>query len=102
MIRAMIFDLDGTLVQTEQLKALSYARAAVELCPDEIRENDVIEAFKDVVGLSRREVASTLVERFHLTGKAQKRMTEFGVDTPWQANVQVLLHSMRKCWLTQM
>jgi phosphoglycolate phosphatase-like HAD superfamily hydrolase len=30
MIRAMIFDLDGTLVKTEQLKALSYARAAVE------------------------------------------------------------------------
>jgi len=29
----MIFDLDGTLVQTEKLKALSYARAAVELCP---------------------------------------------------------------------
>ena len=37
MIRAMIFDLDGTLVQTERLKALSYARAAVELCPDDIR-----------------------------------------------------------------
>ena len=26
MIQAMIFDLDGTLVQTEKLKALSYAR----------------------------------------------------------------------------
>ena len=25
MIRAMAFDLDGTLVQTEKLKALSYA-----------------------------------------------------------------------------
>jgi len=33
MIRAMIFDLDGTLVQTERLKALPYARATVELCP---------------------------------------------------------------------
>ena len=38
MIRAVIFDLDGTLVQTERLKALSYARAAVELCPDELSE----------------------------------------------------------------
>jgi beta-phosphoglucomutase-like phosphatase (HAD superfamily) len=27
MIRAMIFDLDGTLVQTERLKALSYAHS---------------------------------------------------------------------------
>ena len=43
MIRAMIFDLDGTLVQTEQLKALSHAHAAVELCPHQIRENEVIE-----------------------------------------------------------
>ena len=40
MIRAMIFDLDGTLVQTERLKAVSYARAAVELYPDAIREID--------------------------------------------------------------
>lgn len=31
IIRAMIFDLDGTLVQTEKLKALSYAKAAREL-----------------------------------------------------------------------
>jgi len=36
VVKAMIFDLDGTLVQTEKLKALSYARAAVELCPSEI------------------------------------------------------------------
>jgi beta-phosphoglucomutase-like phosphatase (HAD superfamily) len=34
MIRAFVFDLDGTLVETEELKALSYARAAAELCPD--------------------------------------------------------------------
>jgi len=87
----MIFDLDGTLVQTERLKALSYARAAVELCPHEILESDVIEAFKDVVGLSRQEVASTLVERFQLTAKAQERMAEFGVNIPWQAFVQVRL-----------
>jgi len=91
MIRAMIFDLDGTLVQTERLKALSYARAAVELCPSEINESEVIEAFKEVVGLSRREVASILMERFDLTGKARKRMAEFGVNTPWQAFVQVRL-----------
>ena len=34
MIRAFVFDLDGTLVETEELKALSYARAAAELRPD--------------------------------------------------------------------
>ena len=46
MIRAMIFDLDGTLVQTERLKALSYARAAVELCPHTLGEGEVVEAFE--------------------------------------------------------
>ena len=54
MIHAMIFDLDGTLVQTERLKALSYAHAAKELCPNGVSEGEVIEAFKEVVGLSRQ------------------------------------------------
>src|SRR3712207_4470357 len=51
MIRAFVFDLDGTLVETEELKALSYARAAAELRPD-LNEAEVMEAFKDLVGLS--------------------------------------------------
>ena len=91
MIRAMIFDLDGTLVQTERLKALSYARATEELCPHEISEGEVIEAFKGVVGLARQEVAQTLVEQFDLQEKAAERMTDFGVSTPWQAFIQVRL-----------
>jgi HAD superfamily hydrolase (TIGR01509 family) len=91
MIRAMIFDLDGTLVQTEKLKAISYARAAVELCPYTIQESEVIEAFKDVVGLSRRRVAMALVERFDLAEKTLPRMSEFGVTVPWQVYVQVRL-----------
>lgn len=66
MIRAVIFDLDGTLVQTERLKAISYGRAAVELCPRTIVEDDVVEAYKSVVGRSRQEVAEALVERFGL------------------------------------
>lgn len=90
MIRAMIFDLDGTLVQTEKLKALSYARAAVALRP-ELNEEDVIEAFKDVVGLSRHEVAQKLLTLFTLESAARARMAEFSVETPWQAYIQVRL-----------
>jgi beta-phosphoglucomutase len=91
MIEAMIFDLDGTLVQTERLKALSYAKAAVELCPHQISEGDVIVAFKKIVGLPRQEVAQALVEQFDLHGKAAERMDAFGVSTPWQAFIQVRL-----------
>jgi HAD superfamily hydrolase (TIGR01509 family) len=91
LIEALVFDLDGTLVQTERLKAISYARAAVELCPYSLDEDRVLEAFKDVVGRSRREVAKSLVERFDLEDAARERMEEFGAGTPWQAFVQVRL-----------
>jgi len=88
MICAFVFDLDGTLVATEELKALSYARAAAELPPD-LDEGEVIEAFKDLVGLSRQEVAVGLIRRFGLADAARERMVGFGVDTLWQAYVQV-------------
>ncbi len=91
MIETMIFDLDGTLVQTEKLKAQSYARAAVWLCPGTVTEDEVLEAFKDVVGRSRREVSMALMERFNLHEAARVRMDEYGVDAPWQAFVQARL-----------
>jgi beta-phosphoglucomutase len=95
MIRAFVFDLDGTLVETEELKALSYARAAAGLRPD-LEEGDVIEAFKDLVGLSRQEVAVGLMRHFGLEDVARDRMVEFGVDTPWQAYVQIRLRIYEK------
>jgi HAD superfamily hydrolase (TIGR01509 family) len=90
-INAFVFDLDGTLVQTERLKARSYAKAAVELCPDSITEEAVVEAYKDVVGESRKTVATTLMERFDLEAASAERMTDVDVDAPWQAFVQVRL-----------
>jgi HAD superfamily hydrolase (TIGR01509 family) len=87
----MIFDLDGTLVQTEQLKAISYARAAVELCPYSFKEEQVIEVFKDVVGLSRRDVAMALMERFDLEPQARESMEIYGVSAPWQVFIQMRL-----------
>jgi len=90
VIRAMIFDLDGTLVQTERLKARSYAAAAVQLRP-ELDASEVIERFKDVVGRPRREVAQYLLREFDLGAPATERMTELGVASAWQAYVQIRL-----------
>ena len=91
MIRAFVFDLDGTLVETEELKAISYARAAVELRPD-LSEGEVVAAFgDDLVGLSRREVTVGLMRRFGLEDAASARMASLGVDTPWEAYVGVRL-----------
>ncbi|MEQ9618147.1 MAG: HAD family phosphatase [Deltaproteobacteria bacterium] len=92
MIKAIIFDLDGTLVQTEALKAKSYAKAAVEL-DNSLTEDEVVEAFKDFVGLSRKEVALGLLKRFNLEEPASKRMEEFNVDSPWQAFVDIRMDS---------
>jgi beta-phosphoglucomutase len=90
VIRAFVFDLDGTLVETEKLKALSYARAATELRPD-LDEWEVEAAFADVVGLSRQEVAVGLMRRFGLEDAARARMDKFGVEKPWQAYVRIRL-----------
>ncbi|MCI0454441.1 MAG: HAD family phosphatase [Candidatus Dadabacteria bacterium] len=88
MITAFLFDMDGTLVQTEILKAVSYAKAAHELRPS-LREEEVVDAFKDVVGLSRKEVAQKLMERFDLEKEASAKMETFKVQQPWQAFVQL-------------
>ncbi|MBK8903173.1 MAG: hypothetical protein IPM53_18445 [Anaerolineaceae bacterium] len=52
--------LDGTLVQTERLKAISYARAAVLLRP-ELDKAEIVNAFQVVVELPRRQVAEGLL-----------------------------------------
>lgn len=90
-LKAVIFDLDGTLVQTEKIKAYSYAKALQELSDKPIKKELVFEAFKSLVGLSRSEVAKGLLEKFSLEETARERMTEFGVTTPWQAFVQIRL-----------
>jgi len=91
MYRAVIFDLDGTLVQTEKLKAISYAKAVAELAGGRVSESDVVEAFKDVVGRSRQEVSTHLVSRFGLEKKTRSRLAEFGVDRTWQVLARMRL-----------
>jgi len=89
MILAVIFDLDGTLVKTERLKAQSYAQAALELGQGTFGEQDVINAYRGVVGLSRQEMAQYLLGRFDLEDAARVRMDAYNVVTPWQAYIQI-------------
>ncbi len=76
MIKAIIFDLDGTLVQTEIIKAHSYAKAVVDLSNNGITEEEVVQNFKNYVGLSRNEVSKNLVndywERFELAANSRE------------------------------
>lgn len=91
MITAILFDLDGTLVQTEILKAISYAKAAIELRPSSVTQKAVIEAFKMVVGLSRDEVVRYLMDFFDLEAAARSRMADLQADTPEEVYVQLRL-----------
>jgi len=77
--------MDDTLVLTEPLKALSYAKAAVDLAPSRVKEADVIAAFKDLVGRPREVVVEALFERFQLREPAAARMAELGGATPEDA-----------------
>lgn len=64
MIKAIIFDLDGTLVQTEIIKANSYAKAVSEISSNKVTEDEVIKNFKNYVGLSRTDVIKNLVKDY--------------------------------------
>lgn len=119
MIRAVIFDLDDVLVQTERLKALSYARAISRLCPGaaglpdvqdayqkisekigrgeedpyicNISEPDVIETYKDLVGSSRKDMAEGMIARFKLGPYLKQYMKDNSISEPWQALIHLRL-----------
>jgi len=85
VLSAVIFDLDGTLVQTESLKAESYARAASELRPGVVDPLAVIAAYDQCIGLPRDQVAQMLLDRFGLADAAGALQHALDVSTPRDA-----------------
>ena len=85
------FDLDGTLADTETLKAESYGWAAHRLRPD-VGPADVEGAYTDCIGLSRQEIATSLLRRFELEDAAR---AHDGSVEPWQSYVGVRLERYR-------
>ena len=91
MIDTAIFDLDGTLVQTELLKARSYGLAVKQLSNGEYDVDAGIAAFGEIVGQPRREMALHIMRKFGLTDVSRGLMPRYNVAAPWQAFVQVRL-----------
>ena len=88
MLDLLAFDLDGTLANTEGLKAESYAYATRRLRP-EVDGHDVIAAYTDgCIGLSREEIATHLLHRFRLEALAREHD---GSVEPWESYVNIRL-----------
>ena len=84
MIRAMIFDLDGTLVNTEELKALAYSRAVSQLWAPDVSKETVLAAYQQVVGQTRDAASKFLMEQLGLEEVCRTLMPQYGVAEPWQ------------------
>lgn len=90
-IGAVVFDLEGTLLQTEALEGLSFGRAAVELRP-ELDEMAVAESCEALTGRPRREIAVELLRRFGLQSAARERAAS-ATATPWQTLLDLKLRA---------
>lgn len=85
MIRAIMFDLDGTLVQSEKLKAQSYAIAAQRLLGSAEPDARAVEAYREIVGAERHVASKHVMAQLDLEPYLQKQMGELGVSSPEEA-----------------
>ncbi len=65
-IRAIVFDLDGTLLETEHLKAEAYAELIGQLTGHGRPVADAIELYRSIVGATDLAVCKAMIERFSL------------------------------------
>jgi beta-phosphoglucomutase-like phosphatase (HAD superfamily) len=97
MIRAFLFDLDGTLVQTEKMKALSYAVAVQRLLGLSQPDNRALEAYRQIVGASRDDASHHIMEKLELENVLRPMMMQYAVSEPWE-----VLTAMRTAIYTDM
>jgi beta-phosphoglucomutase len=91
MIKAFVFDLDGTLVQTEILKAHSYAKAVEKLKPGKYKVHDIVDSYKKLVGHSREEVAKYFLLEYDIEDGCSKLVKELNIKETWEALVKIRL-----------
>ena len=81
-MRAVLFDLDGTLVQSERLKARSYAVAAQRLQGLAEPDERAVEAYREIVGSERNVASRHIMQSLSLEPMLRPLMAKRGVDTP--------------------
>ena len=82
MIQAIMFDLDGTLVQSERLKALSYSIAVQRLRQLSDPDPRAIDAYREIVGASRDVASRHVMDTLELEATLRPLMDQHGVTQP--------------------
>ncbi len=84
VIKAIMFDLDGTLVQSEKLKAQSYAIAAQRVRGLPEPDPQAVEAYREIVGAAREVASRHIMDRLGLEAELVPLMKEHGASEPWE------------------
>ena len=85
MITAIMFDMDGVLVDNEKLKGLSVGMAIQRLRGLTEPDPQGIEAYREMVGASREVVSRHIVDKLDLESDLRPIMSEYGTSEPWEA-----------------
>ena len=89
MIQAIVFDLDGTLVQSEKLKAEAYAIAVQRLRRLPKPDQRAIEAYQSTVGASREVASQVVIDQLGLEPELRPLMAQYEASEPWQVLTQM-------------
>ena len=75
-IRAVIFDLDGTLVETEHLKADAYADLIANLTGQDSPDQRAVDLYQDQVGSTDMMICEAMISEFNLAELVNPRPGE--------------------------
>jgi len=89
MIRAMIFDLDGVLVQTERLKAEAYNKAVQRILQLPGPDGRAGEAYREVIGASRETTSRHVMDKLGLETRLRELMPDYGASQPWEVLTKI-------------
>ncbi len=84
MIRAFLFDLDGTLVQTEKMKAKAYAIAVQRLKGLNQPYQGAIKVYQETIGVTQDVASQHIMEKLGLEDELRPLMEHYGSTSPSQ------------------
>ena len=85
MIKAFVFDMDGTLIDSERLYEGVYADLIAQLSSAPVERRRITNEYVKYIGKPREAICRGFVEHFGLGEACGRLMPRFGVDEPWKA-----------------